>query len=567
MAESSVCEGCGTVLPLPDASGVVRCPSCGRIAWTRDPGDPYGPEGPPPTPAPAPFATWTPGPTVTTTTTVFQAPSPQMGKEVARASRIGCLVSLIVVASIGVGVFAVVLGASKGAGPFKGLKTSQLYPSSGSTIVVPGEGSSTDLIAVVTDNGDGSQRKLVRVTMDADGGSERWKSDPLPKDLYTARMVIEGDHLWVGGEDHLLLLSLATGKTTWSATLSDSVTGGACSSCFSLAGGNLVVRTNDAYVTAFAPASNEPRWTRRLQSASGSLSVLAGGIYVVDDAATTGDPTQVVKLDAATGKVLRTYAPSCPASEQVPYPVEMSGGDPLRIVPGTGDLVAWFGFGYGCVTRFEAHSGTVRWATGLPSGNFEDDAHAVLDAGNLVFQRSSGGPVRVDLATGKVTALEAIPDADASPRAIVGTTVIGETKSTRGTAKGGLAAWDLASGKRRWSTRLDGTTQPVSDDGYRSSDALFDGQDRTLLVTGGSVVRLVTFTGSDRSIRIQTVDVSTGELGAARTAKLRSRYSSSGTPSLTVESVSPDRLVLGVDSIIEVLQLSDGRDASWPVSN
>ncbi|QXC61184.1 PQQ-binding-like beta-propeller repeat protein [Aquihabitans sp. G128] len=561
MAESSVCEGCGTVLPLPDAEGVVRCPSCGRVAWTRDPQDPFGPQGPPPTlaPDPAPFATWTPEPVFRTSTTTTTRKGASSG------SRVGCLITLVVLLVIGGATYGLIAGISKGTGPFRSLKPNQLYPSSGSSIVVPGEGSSTDLVKMVTDNGDGSQRKLVRVVIGPGGGKETWKSPPLPKDLYTAQLAIDGDDLWVGGGTHLILLSLETGAQRWQATLTDSLTTG-CPGCFSVVDGTMVLRTDDAYVTAFAAESNEPRWSRRLQTAAGSVTVAGEDVYVIDDPPTAADLTQVVQLDPASGKVVRTFTPSCGPSDTVPFPIELHGGDPILRVPSSTDLVTYFGFGYGCVTRIDATTGKQRWKVGLEEGNFDQEG-AVLNFQHLVFPRSSGSPLRVDLATGKVAELEALPDATAKPRAIVGTTLIAETSSTRGSTKGGLAAWDLTTGKRLWSVRLPGTSEPVSDGPYASSDALFDSTPRTLLVTGGSTVRLVTFTGSDRSIKVQAVDVATGDLGAPKVGTLRSRYDTGGTPSISIESVSPDRLVIGVDSIVEVLDLTDASDASWPPKN
>ncbi|CAN5469414.1 hypothetical protein BH10ACT1_BH10ACT1_36680 [soil metagenome] len=573
-----MCEGCGTVLPLPDAAGVIRCPSCSRVAWTEDPSDPYGPEGPAPTPAPnpftapssgaaPPFATWTPGPATSAwATTATSGPKPRPDSS-HPGNRVGCAITLVIVIAVIGAVTAAIIGVSSGSGPFAALQASKIYPSSGSTIVVPGEASSTDLITLATDNGDGSQRKLIRVVIDGSGGKETWKSAALPKDLYSAQLVIDGDDLWVGGQNHLLLLSLRTGVQKWEATLPDNLTTG-CRSCFTVIGSTLVVRTDDAYVTGYSAASNESRWSHRLQNAAGGISIAGPALYVVDDPAKPQDLTQAVQLDPATGNVLKAFTPTCPAGESAPYPIEMGGGDPIAAVPGSTDVVSWFGSGYGCVTRIDTTTGKARWATSLPNGNYPDpdDGGAVIDDTHLLIRQPSAPPIQVDLATGKVRLLEAMPDAQAAPTAIVGTTILGTTTSTRGSAKAGLAAWDLNTGKRLWDRRLPGDSEPVSSGRYRSSDALFDGESRTLLVTGGKTVRLVTFSG-DRTIEIQALDVATGDLGTAVDATLHSRYGTAGTPSLAVESVTPERLVLGVDSIVEVLDLRTGTASSWPPKN
>ncbi|MCU1352514.1 MAG: PQQ-like domain [Acidimicrobiales bacterium] len=557
MADNSLCDGCGTVLPLPEEEGgAVLCPSCGRVDRTTHPAPAAVAE---PMVASESVATSTPVGSYQVVTTTFTT-----NQVLRTGSSIGCLIGLVVLLAVGGGIFAVVKGLSEGTGPFAGLKASSLYPSSGSTIVVPGEGAGTDVIVMATDNSDDSARKLVRAVLGEKGGEETWRSAALPKDMYSANLVIDGDHLWVGGESHLLLLSLETGAQQWATTLTDNLTTG-CTDCFTVVGGTLVLRTNDAYVSAFAPATKEPRWSRRLQSPSASLTRAGAGVFVVDEPADGTAVTEIIKLDPATGKTLKTFRPTCPSSDFVPYPVEMSGADPIRAIPETGDLVTWFGFGYGCVTRFDATTGQVKWATGLPSGNFGEEA--VINKGNLVFERSSGSPLRVDLADGRVTELEAVPDANALPRAITGRILLGETASTRGTTKGGLAAWDLRTGKRLWSVRLPGSSQPISRSAYRSSDALSEGDIRTLLVVDGPATRLVSFVGSDRSIRVQPLDPASGELGEARTDEIRSRHDSGGTPSITVESATGGRLVVGVDSIVEVVDLDGGGAVSWPPKN
>jgi len=60
---------------------------------------------------------------------------------------------------------------------------------------------------------------------------------------------------------------------------------------------------------------------------------------------------------------------------------------------------------------------------------------------DLVFAQSASGATRVDLANGKITALEAIADQEVVPRAVVGRTVVAETKATRGTAR--EAVWPV----------------------------------------------------------------------------------------------------------------------------
>ncbi|HEX2576012.1 MAG TPA: PQQ-binding-like beta-propeller repeat protein, partial [Aquihabitans sp.] len=444
--------------------------------------------------------------------------------------------------------------------------SADLYPLSGSATVLPGEPSGpTDVVLLATDNGSGSKRVVTRVKLggDLDEGELTWKSDPLPSDVYTASFAADAETVYVGAGDEVRSLSLRTGEERWRASLTDKVTTG-CPDCFRIVDGTLVVRTDDSYLTGFSTESSEPRWSRRLASPSAAASIVGGSVLLVDDPPDAQALTEVTTIAPADGKVVRTFAPSCPQSPDTPFPIEMSAGDPVHAVPGTGDLVAAFGFGYGCIVRWEAATGAVRWATPLPDGNFEDEQPPVITATDLVVTKTSGS-LRVDLATGRATPLEPVPDADTQPKAVVGTTLLAETTSTRGTTRGGLAAFDLASGRRLWSTQLESGAQPVSRGRYRSSDALFDGSPRTLLVTTGPTPLLLTFEGETREILRQELDVATGELTRGTERQFVSRFGSSGTPSITVESVDARSLLLSVDSIIEVVPLSgEGPIATWP---
>ncbi len=81
---------------------------------------------------------------------------------------------------------------------------------------------------------------------------------------------------------------------------------------------------------------------------------------------------------------------------------------------------------------------------------------------------------------------------------------------------------------------------------------------------GDASAQVVTFFGEDRVVDTQSLDLATGELGRPNRRTYLSRYSTSGTPSLTVEDISPDRLIISVDSLLEVVPLPDGEILRWP---
>jgi hypothetical protein len=217
------------------------------------------------------------------------------------------------------------------------------------------------------------------------------------------------------------------------------------------------------------------------------------------------------------------------------------------------------------VVRWESVSGTVRWTLGI-TGNFSSSDSPPLISDRDLVLGSSGSIVHVDLASGRGAELEQVPDAAAEPHSLSGRTLIGQTTATRGTSKGGVAAWDLTTNKRLWSVPLPKGAQPASTGPWASSDALFDGSPRSVLVTGGSSAQVVTFFGEDRVVDTQSLDLATGELGRPVRRTYLSRFSTSGTPSLTVEDISPDRLVISVDSLLEIVPLPDGEILRWPES-
>lgn len=577
MSEDLVCDSCGAHLPLPDLEGHITCPSCGRAARVTPPPDDDG-GGRLTVKSPAGEVTidlsgWTPG---ARGATEWDQPAEKvvMASDVAegaaKAAKTGCgigavLVTLLVLAMIGGVIYAVTTGVSsvtKSISDLTGSSNSNLYPSGGSVAVLPGEGSTTDMVLVVTDNSADSKRRFVRVKVGPDGSETLWKSEPLPSDVYTSAVAVEGDHLYTAVGDEVRLLSLATGVETWRATLTDKVTT-RCASCFAVVQKKLVVRTDDAYLTGFQATSNEPLWSRRLNSTSAQANLVGGNLVLVDDAATRGAPAAVETLDPATGRAARSISPSCPAGGDVYSPVTMRAGAQVVAVPGTGDLVAVFGSSPGCVVRWESASGTVRWTLAITGNYSSSDSPPLISDRDLVLG-TSGSMVHVDLGSGRGAELEQVPDAAAEPHSLSGRTLIGQTTSTRGTSKGGLAAWDLTTNKRLWSVPLPKGSQPASTGPYASSDALFDGSPRSVLVTGGATARVVTFFGEDRVVDTQSLDLATGELGRPTRRTYLSRYSTSGTPSLTVEDTTPARLIISVDSLLEIVPLPDGDILRWP---
>jgi outer membrane protein assembly factor BamB len=553
VSDAELCESCGTNLPVPGADGYRTCPSCGRVDRVEP-----DPEPEPERPGRTEPSDWMPpgasSTTVITTTTTVQA------SKVAGGFKAGCVVTLVVMA------LAIAIGVKSCDTATKAIKKAvagpdNTYPLSGNAVVVPGEGSMTEVITYAQDN-KAQTRSVRRVQFDATGSKELWRSEPFGKDAYGVTLAVDGDTVYAAANDQLRALNRVTGKERWRATLTDAVDTNCHGTCFEVLAHRLVVRTKDAYLYGFSPRSAEPVWSQRLNSTSAGASVAGGSLLVVDDPADSGGYTVVTTLNPVTGGVVRRITPLCLASGGS-YPIEMNAGDPVRTVPGSTDLLAVFGFGYSCAVRWDPATSKARWSVELPDLSSVDQDLTFLTATHAIVKASSD-TVRIDLADGRVSGLDLPADTQAVPRTVVQGTVVADTTTTRGSSRGGLLGWDLRTGKVLWSERLPGGSQPVSTGSSRSSDALFDGSPRSLLVAGGGKLQLVTFVGTDRTMAVRAVDPRTGDLGEARVRRFSTRYDS-GTPSLTVEVVTPSYLLVSVDSLLERIPLTGSGDiVTWP---
>lgn len=130
-------------------------------------------------------------------------------------------------------------------------------------------------------------------------------------------------------------------------------------------GDHLVVRSRDAYLTSFAAGSPEAVWRRRLSATDARSMSVGGRLLVIDDSA--GAPGATVRtVDPITGQDQGGFGPEC-VDLGGALAVRLAPSDSVLAVPGTSDLVAAFGFGEGCVVRWDPDSGAVRFAVRVPS--------------------------------------------------------------------------------------------------------------------------------------------------------------------------------------------------------
>jgi hypothetical protein len=375
----------------------------------------------------------------------------------------------------------------------------------------------------------------------------------MPPDAYEVEVVEHGDVLVASVEAELRVLDAATGAERWRTALRDRLSP-SCRTCLAVVDDTVVVRTDDAYVVAYDLASGEERWERRLRSTVAAMATTGSGIVVVDDPEDGSALTAAELLDLGTGRTAQATAPTCDPDDPKPWSIELSPSTAVHAVAGTDDAVAAFGFGATCVVRWSPSSGEVRWAVEVPgSGSFRDD-DSLLGPDHLVLSDGAAALVSVALADGAVRSLEVPADTRAVPSAVADGALVAATATTRGTARHGLAVWDLSSGARRWAERPAPDAEPVSMRTSWSSDALFEGSPRSLLAVDGSSAHLLVFDGGNRTTTSYPVDLATGAVGEAQ----RRGFGSDGlgTPSLAVEGVAGGRAIVTVDSLVQAFPLT-----------
>ena len=496
----------------------------------------------------------------------FQAPTIDLSGTGATktARRIGCSLVPVIVGMVIIGfVISAVRSCdiSTTSSSFHGptFNSSSMLTLSGGATVLPGDGPEADLVVITQETKDSTTtRRIARVSFTKDGSKLVWQSEPVDDSAYRAEVAVVGNTLFAGIDDNLYALDAKTGKTQWRATLHDKVTTG-CPSCFSAVGDRLVVRTTDAFVSGYGTASSESLWTKRLNSTSGSISVVGDRLFVVDDPEDASQLTTATLTDPTNGKAVRTVTPRCPKSDSNPYDVEMDAGDAVHAIPGGADVVAAFGFGDACVVRWNPGTGAIRWTSRLTGMSTIDQDSVLIGTQDLVVSNTSNQLVAVSLTKGTAEQLKVPNDLQATANQIVGRTLVANTKTGRGTPRNGLMAWDLGSAQQLWAQSTLGATQPVSESAYHSSDALFDGSPRSLLVPVGQGLNLFTFEGTQHTFTVAPLDLRTGDLGTPVRRAYLTAYES-GTPSLAIEGQQDPRLFVTIDTLLQAIPVSGHGD-------
>lgn len=522
VSEDMLCDSCAATLPLPDSTGAILCPACGRVAKVAQP----------------------------VAHRVSPAPARAVRKRWVPWAVFAGLIALL-------GLLMVFDQPDESTSTEA--STSSPYTPTGRLVeVLEGDdaGSMEAIVTVSDRDGNASDQQLIRTTLVGEGaGDVVWTSEAFP---YAAAVdaVVSGDALFAVVDDEVWHLSLATGERQWQAPLPDVVSRD-CAGCVAVLDDTLVVKTAEGTISAFASTSAEPRWSRRLASADASSVFLYGRVVLLD--AGEGGAAEVVAIDPSTGAEIGATMPTCAA----PGDTELSvTGDLIAVPVAEGQVVAKFGPGNRCLSRIDTNTGQQVWtSTDLPS-LVTSSGPSFVAGDDLVLATSSSPGVHVDLATGEITELEDYVDHRVIPRAIYEGTLVAETVSTRGTPRAGVAAWDLSTGARSWETRVPGDAAPV--DSTYGPQRLAESEPRSLLHTDGDRPLLVSFDAASLQVRVHPLDAATGDLGAPSEQPFTVRYENDADLSLEVIDSGPARLSVRLADLLQVVPLPDGEIVSWP---
>lgn len=548
MAGGSVCKSCGSLLPLPDGDGNVSCLSCGRTE--RVPAE---------EPAAAPGAS-----TGASGETVFISWKPGDGGGGASSSsagrRVGCIVAVAILAVV-VPIIVVLAGVLTSTTAVKeafddvgatGTDRSSFNPAGYEVIELPvTDGGGTEVVTVAYD-GQKGDRFIARVALAAGGGPDGgWASEPFPKDVYDARMLVSGPTLFAAVGDELWALVAETGVVSWKAPLSD-VVHVACDSCFQPLGDGVVVSTADGQVFAYGPGSAQPLWGHRLVSDGSPLHLNEAGVAVIDDVPDGPGRKQVVVLDPVTGAVVSSYAPTCQDGTREK---QLSFTDSIYAIEGSTDLIATISMGGTCLVRWNGANGQQVWSAPVDIWSLRD--LGILSSDHL-YVSSDDGIVSVDLATGSNLLMAPPPDSEAEPLFRSGDLLVSATRVNRGSAEAGLAGYEAATGQLRWSFPLPGGGEPLPV-GSRSSEALHS-DDRSVVFDADGRLMVATFSGEARTVTFRSIELASGVLGEPSVVQLPE---DTGTPSVTIHRADSRGLLITIDRAVVRVPLS-GDPVMWP---
>ncbi|HEX7131951.1 MAG TPA: PQQ-binding-like beta-propeller repeat protein [Iamia sp.] len=545
------CTRCGA--PLPETDGARVCALCGQFHEPARSG-----------PRPRFGSGAAPGPDR------GQPDRPKRARSSPRAreTRIAAVVGGVIFLTVAVPLIAVFLAVRSGSGgvdqSIDGVVGTDLSPSSGDLLVLPGAlDDDPEVVTMATPIG-GSGRVVALVGLDE---GVVWQAEVVPGDVYSAQFAATDDVVLASLGREVVGLDRATGDVLWEAEASDQVHP-FCADCFALLDDTLVVLGSDGEVTAFDPGTGDVRWAHRFASVSGRVVPLEDTVLLVDDAP-DGDVAaalSMIQVRPSDGSELSRFAPGC-LDDTVPgatHSVSATPRLPVIPVPGTDDIVVAYGTFPSCVQRWTVTTGEQQWSRTTESRldwYDGDDRAWALGPTDVVFAGYEGWLV-VSLSEGGVREVPAPADSLADPAVTVsGDLFVGTVSSTRGTQEWSLVAHDLGSGDERWTRALGPEQTPAVVGAESSAESVYDGAIFAVLPVSEEL-RLLTIGPPGPRFEVGAIDPETGDGEIVGVAPVRT--DSPTSVSARIDTVRDGLALVDAGGVLQVVDLSTGEvDAAW----
>jgi outer membrane protein assembly factor BamB len=490
--EENECDNCGAHLPPFGPDGTRTCSFCSRVYQK-----PTAPA------ASAPFGA--PGPGIVISPTVPNIDWTQASRTAKRAGG-GCgLVSIVVVvAIIGAVVFAVTRFSDSISSAVRSATSNTNL--TGPVLLLPGEPNRPVSSVVLTQGYDSGARSTVYAMEKIDGatGTSVWRT-PLPDAFTYSPILTNGSMYFTVVKAQVVAVRDADGSVAWQRTLSDEVQVTSCTTCFAVSGDRLIAQSSDGNLQVLDTTTGAPAWQRTLVDTQAQVVPFGDRVLLSDGKSSEAHLSVLALADGTEQSVL---SPTCPRQTSG-SPEDYEVGAIIQPLVEENAVVLGFGFGYACWQRLDLASGAPSWVTPASDSTLgRTYADVVPGDGNRLLVVDSGKVSIVDMGSGALTDLGGESGEQRDPIALTGDSVVLRERSSRGTTKYSVAAYDAATGTQRWTADL-GTASPADPPDANTSSVTAN-EARFVVSVQGDTVRLVTFRGGSNDFMVQNVSLATG---------------------------------------------------------
>lgn len=433
------------------------------------------------------------------------AGTPSTYTQPAKKSRLGCVLTGIIVAAVG-GVLAFLL--FQPGGPF-----SDSLVANGPALLVPSGSGAPDIVSAFYNATDDT--RLIGF-VDADKGKLVWQAEAYSSAHYFNALARDGEKVYAADDTDLLAYQMSDGSLAWRTSMPDRVN--YSDSVLLAVDGRVIAFGADQIIRAYDAASGEFVWERVVDSYDRTLRLIEGSLMVVDYVGDSYD-FGLFFLDPQTGAEQRVLSPACAYSDYNSITPEPDS--PLLYEASTGSIYFISSDYSGCVQRFDIATGQPLWEY-RPENSFSFSPFGIrtLETETTIFFNTNDQLLAVDKATGSVQTLLTDENNEFLPLAVSGDTLIVRVRRTRGTEKFILMGVNASTGAQLWQMDMD-NAKPVDPPDEMSGLVDEDESGWTWHLLADQLV-LVKFQANPHQLVLQTVDPANGTVASEVTVALKS---------------------------------------------